>query len=172
MGGEGGAAPASCAAELEVVPLGTYALELTSVAKMCLVSNLSCTADPTRSGSGAATLTLVKSGENGDLIYIDGTLQAPTLDLNGLGSHSESYAGMLVDAGGGFDSGWDTTSTASSLVLWGDNCLGENNQVGKTLVTVERASGNITSFTRHCETHFETFWHDITMSGTGKLVCD
>jgi hypothetical protein len=172
LGGEGGAAHASCSAELEAVPLGTYAVDLTSVAKVCLVSDLSCTPDSTRSGSGQGTLTLSKSGEDGNLTYIDGALQTPTVDLDGLGRHSETYSGMLVDAGGGFEAGWDTTSTAGSIILWGDSCFGEDGKVGKTLVTLERASGNITSFARHCETQFATFWYDVTISGTGTLVCD
>jgi cysteine-rich repeat protein len=152
------------------VPFATYALSLTSTKNICFVETLQCSSNPPSSPSPATLRLVANPGYPRGEIYVDGYLDAPGIDLDGNGTHSEQYYTMAVDNGGGWGFTFDPTSGASEVKLWGDNCIGDY-WIGKTLVTVKLASGEVTSFERHCETHYNTLWYDIWVSGTGTLVC-
>jgi hypothetical protein len=138
---------------------------------VCSVDTLDCSKLDAKSGSGTATFSVELSGEAGnDEQILNGSLDAPGLDLDGLGRSTESYQGLLVDAGTGWVGNWDPTLVPERITLWGENCYGDDGVVGATFVTITLASGAITSFSRHCETDYSTFWYDVTASGTGAAL--
>lgn len=174
MVGAGAGGTDACGPALEKLPLGVFTLQLENHVRRCNRDDLQC-ADEPGSGVGEGTLTLVEwpGTRDGNTIYINGALSAPSLDLNGSGLHSEEYQGMLVKQSDTWEGGFDLESKATSVMLWGDNCYSELlGGVGETVVTIEMSDGQVTSFDRRCLTEYLTFFYDVTTTASGgNLLC-
>jgi hypothetical protein len=174
VGGAGAGGTDTCGPALEKLPLGVFTLQLENHVQRCNRDDLTCADEPNGSGVGEGTLTLVEwpGTRDGNTIYINGALSAPTLDLDGSGLHAEEYQGMLVKQSDTWAGGFDLESTATSVMLWGDNCYSELlGGVGETVVTIEMSDGQVTSFDRRCLTEYLTFFYDVRTTASGTLLC-